>query len=97
MSTVRLLRARPPYCLRHSRNTSRDVYHAAILFAASHSSVAWLPSNRRKQTSYCLQHARHNIIIIIIIILTLLMIYENDSNTKVQQTVDDMLKSTGTR
>jgi hypothetical protein len=36
--------------LRHSRNTSRDVYPAAaarasaVLFAASHSTVAWLPS-----------------------------------------------------
>jgi hypothetical protein len=53
--------------LRHSRNTSRDVYRAAaarafaILFAASHSTVAWLPSNCCKQTPYCLQHVRHNI------------------------------------
>jgi hypothetical protein len=52
--------------LRHSRNTSRDVYRAAaarasaILFAASHSTVAWLPSNCCKQRPYCLQHARHN-------------------------------------
>jgi hypothetical protein len=36
--------------LRHSRNMSHDVYRAAaahvsaILFAASHSTVAWLPS-----------------------------------------------------
>jgi hypothetical protein len=53
--------------LRHSRNTSRDVYLAAaarasaILFAASHSTVAWLPSSCCKQTPYCLQHARHSI------------------------------------
>jgi hypothetical protein len=53
--------------LRHSRNTSRDVFCAAatrasaILFAASHSLVAWLPSNCCKQTPYCLQHARHTI------------------------------------
>jgi hypothetical protein len=54
--------------LRHSRNTLRDVYRAAaahasaILFAAAHSTVAWLPSNCCKQTPYFLQHARHNII-----------------------------------
>jgi hypothetical protein len=52
--------------LRHSRNTSCDVYRAAaarasaILFAASHSTVAWLSGNCCKQTPYCLQHARHN-------------------------------------
>jgi hypothetical protein len=50
----------------HSRNMSRDVYCAAavrasaILFAASHSTVAWLLSNCCKQTPSCLQHARHN-------------------------------------
>jgi hypothetical protein len=55
--------------LHHSRNTSRHVYRAAaarasaILFAASHSTVAWLPSKCCKQTPYCLQHARHNILL----------------------------------
>jgi hypothetical protein len=57
--------------LRHSRNTSRDVYRAAaarasaILFAASHSTVAWLPSNCCKQTPYCLQLARHTTLTLI--------------------------------
>jgi hypothetical protein len=56
--------------LRHSRNTSRDVYRdaaaraSAILFVASRSTVAWWPSNCCKQTPYCLQHARHNIIFV---------------------------------
>jgi hypothetical protein len=36
---------------------------SAILFAASHSTDAWLPSNCCNQTPYCLQHARHNIYI----------------------------------
>jgi hypothetical protein len=50
--------------LRHSRNTSRDVYRAAcasaILFAASHSAVAWLPSNCCKQTLRLLCHVRYH-------------------------------------
>jgi hypothetical protein len=56
--------------LLHSRNTSRNVYRAAaarasaILFAASHSTIAWLPSSCCKQTPYCLQHTRHSIFIL---------------------------------
>jgi hypothetical protein len=60
--------------LRHFRNTSRDVHRAAaarasaILFAASHSTVAWLLSNCCKQKPYCLKHARHNMILYLLVV-----------------------------
>jgi hypothetical protein len=49
-----LPRTRPPYCLRHPRNTSCGVYCPVPLRACP-----WRCSC--KQMPYCLQHARHTI------------------------------------